>query len=143
MRLKRILRDNGISWSPIAQSHMQQSNPLKRKTRSSMTAQELGHPYLPMEVILRILKFAMKSSEPIVDPLSPLTPGNLSDKEKTQGNQIAITLLSQLLKLSVALPIFPPNSDKVSLMSTSVSSHDTMMINLVVDISLIAAITLI
>ncbi|KAM0343963.1 hypothetical protein ACHAPU_008021 [Fusarium lateritium] len=101
MRLKRILRDNGIAWSPIALSHMQQSNPLKRKTRSSMTAQELGHPYLPMEVILRILKFAMKSSNPIIDPLSPLTLDHLSDKEKLQGNQIAINFLATCRALHV------------------------------------------
>ncbi|KAM0563693.1 hypothetical protein ACHAPJ_001420 [Fusarium lateritium] len=93
LKLKRILRENGISWSSVALNHLQQSNPLKRKTRSSMTALELGHPYLPMEVILRILKFAMKSPTPIVDPLSPLTSENLSDKEKTQGNQIAINFL--------------------------------------------------
>jgi hypothetical protein len=98
MRLKRILRENGISWSPVSLNHMQQSNPLKRKTRSSMPNQA---PYLPMEVILRILKFAMKSPTPIVDPLSPLTPENLSDKEKTQGNQIAINFLATCKALHV------------------------------------------
>jgi len=101
MKLKRILRENGISWSSVALSHMNQHNPLKRKTRSSMTAQELGHPYLPMEVILRILKFAMKSPFPIVDPLSPLTPENMSDKEKTRGNQIAINFLATCRALHV------------------------------------------
>ena len=91
MRLKRILRENGIAWSPVSMNHIQQSNPLKRKTRSSMPTTA---PYLPMEIILRILKFAMKSPNSIVDPLSPLTSENLSDKEKAQGNQIAINFLA-------------------------------------------------
>ena len=91
MRLKRILRENGIAWSPVSMNHIQQSNPLKRKTRSSMPTTV---PYLPMEIILRILRFAMKSPNSIVDPLSPLTSENLSDKEKAQGNQIAINFLA-------------------------------------------------
>jgi len=130
MRLKRILRENGISWSPVSMNHIQQSNPLKRKTRSSMPTQA---PYLPMEIILRILKFAMKSPNSIVDPLSPLTPENLSDKEKTQGNQIAINFLAtckalhdtcgnrirshlQPLGPSVSLQTFLPSFVGVSLM---------------------------
>ncbi|KAI5463212.1 hypothetical protein BGZ63DRAFT_380834 [Mariannaea sp. PMI_226] len=101
MRLKRILRENGISWSPIALNHLKQLDPKARKTRSSLTSLDLGHPYLPMEVILRILKFAMKSSEPIIDPLSPLTSENLTDKEKTRGNQIAIHFLATCKALNV------------------------------------------
>ncbi|KAK2592418.1 hypothetical protein QQS21_009870 [Conoideocrella luteorostrata] len=94
MRLKRILRENGISWSPIAQAHMVQQNPsLRRRTRSSMSSHDLGCPRLPTEVILRILKFAMQSPHAIIDPLSRLTPENLSDKEKSRGNQIAIHFL--------------------------------------------------
>lgn len=90
-RLKRLLRENGIAWSSVAQSHLSQS---KRKTRSSMTSKDLGRPHLPMEVILRILKFAMTSRQPIIDPLSPLTPANLTDAERGQGNQIAIHFLA-------------------------------------------------
>jgi hypothetical protein len=94
MRLKKILRENGIAWSAVAQSHIQQTSSSKRRTRSSMTSKDLGRPHLPMEVILRILKFAMTSSHPIIDPLSPLTPTNLTEKEKTRGNQIAIHFLA-------------------------------------------------
>lgn len=101
MRLKRILRDNGISWSPIALNHMQQLDPTRRKTRSSMTSQEMGRPFLPMEVLLRILKFAMKSPSPIIDPLSPLCPENMSKKEKDRGNQIAIHFLATCKALNV------------------------------------------
>lgn len=101
MRLKRILRDNGISWSQVALNHLGQLNPMGRKTRSSMTAQDLDHPYLPMEVLLRILKYAMKSTYPIIDPLSPLTAENLSDKEKSRGNQISIHFLATCKALNV------------------------------------------
>ncbi|KAG8425483.1 hypothetical protein J3458_002178 [Metarhizium acridum] len=95
MRLKRILRENGISWSPVAQAHLIQQNPaLRRRTRASMSAHELGCPSLPTEVILRILKFAMKSPYPIIDPLSRLSHEHLSEKEKTRGNQVAIHFLA-------------------------------------------------
>ncbi|PHH71686.1 hypothetical protein CDD80_5062 [Ophiocordyceps camponoti-rufipedis] len=94
MKLKRILRENGISWSPVAQAHMKHRDPNMRKTRSSKFAHELGRPSLPTEVILRILKLAMKSPYPIVDPLSPLTSEHLSDLEKARGNQIAIHFLA-------------------------------------------------
>lgn len=47
-----------------------------------------------MEVLLRILKFAMTSTHPIVDPLSPVVHENLSDLEQGRGNQIAIHFLA-------------------------------------------------
>lgn len=92
MRLKRILRENGIPWSSVSQNHLSQTN--KRKTRSSMTSMDLGRPHLPTEVILRILKFALTSPYPIIDPLSSLTSANLTDVEKSQGNQVAIHFLA-------------------------------------------------
>lgn len=100
MRLKRILRENGISWSPVAQAHLKQRDPTSRRTRSSK-AQELGRPRLPTEVILRILKFALTSDYPIIDPLSPISPENLSEQEKQRGNQIAIHCLSVCRALHV------------------------------------------
>lgn len=66
-----------------------------------MSSHELGCPSLPTEVILRILKFAMKSPNPIIDPLSRLSPENLSDKEKSRGNQIAIHFLTTCRALHV------------------------------------------
>ncbi|PNY24177.1 Uncharacterized protein TCAP_05876 [Tolypocladium capitatum] len=101
MRLKRILRENGISWSPVAQAHIKQRDPTMRKTRSTRAAHELGRPYLPTEVILRILKFALKSAHPIIDPLCPTTPEHLSDQEKARGNQIAIHFLATCKALHV------------------------------------------
>lgn len=97
MRLKRILRENGISWSPLAQTHLNQNDPTRRKTRSSIAAagpSDSTSPFLPTEVLLRILKFAMKSKYPIIDPLSAVTAENLTDEEKKRGNQIAIHFLA-------------------------------------------------
>ncbi|TWU76417.1 hypothetical protein ED733_006844 [Metarhizium rileyi] len=95
MRLKKILRENGISWSPVAQAHLLQQNPaLRRRTRASMFAHELGHPTLPTEILLRILKFSMESPYPIIDPMSRLSHEHLTEREKSRGNQIAIHFLS-------------------------------------------------
>lgn len=95
LRLKRILRENGIAWSPIAQAHLKQKDPEQRKTRSCTVVS--SHPsrlYLPTEVLLRILKFALKSPHTIIDPLCALKAENLSDAERSRGNQIAIHLLA-------------------------------------------------
>jgi hypothetical protein len=49
-----------------------------------------------MEVLLRILKFALTTPRPIIDPLWPLTPENLTEEEKARprGKQIAIHFLA-------------------------------------------------
>lgn len=47
-----------------------------------------------MELLLHVLKFAMTSPHPIIDPLSPPSSENLSTLEKCRGNQIAIHFLS-------------------------------------------------
>lgn len=59
-----------------------------------MTSVDLGRPHLPTEVILRILQFALTSPYPIIDPLSPLTPTNLTEFERNRGNQVAIHFLA-------------------------------------------------
>ncbi|KAL3955500.1 hypothetical protein ACCO45_011063 [Purpureocillium lilacinum] len=100
LRLKRILRENGISWSPVAQAHLKQRDPNKRRTRSSKT-HDLGRPHLPTEIILRILKFALTSAQSIIDPLSPATSDHLTEREKTRGNQIAIHFLATCRALHV------------------------------------------
>ncbi|KAI9167083.1 hypothetical protein HJFPF1_03203 [Paramyrothecium foliicola] len=96
-RLKRLLRENGISWSPIARAHLNANTCSSARgkagpsTRSAVA--NLHRPYLPVEVILRILKFALTSSEPIIDPLWPLINENLTEREKSRGNQVAIHFL--------------------------------------------------
>lgn len=94
LRLKRILRENGISWSPLAKAHLAQNDPTRRKTRSSGAgASDSASLFLPTEVLLRVLKFAMKSDHPIIDPLSATTAEHLTEEEKKRGHQIAIHFL--------------------------------------------------
>lgn len=47
-----------------------------------------------MEALLNIMRFALLSPYPIIDPLSPLDAGTLTKNEKQRGNQIAIHFLS-------------------------------------------------
>lgn len=49
---------------------------------------------LPIEILLRILRFAMQSPFPIVDPLSFTNMSTLSGPEITRGNQISIHFLA-------------------------------------------------
>ncbi|PWI64275.1 hypothetical protein PCL_11307 [Purpureocillium lilacinum] len=93
LRLKRILRENGISWSPVAQAHLKQMGPTMRRSRQRK-ANGPGYPHLPPEVILRILRFALTGAQPIIDPLSPTTSEHLTEQEKARGNQIAIHFLA-------------------------------------------------
>ncbi|KAG6228715.1 hypothetical protein E4U25_007579 [Claviceps purpurea] len=96
MRLKRILRENGISWSPVAQAHMAQPDLTcsGKRTRSSRRIEEVGRNRLPVEVILRILKYVTQSPYPIIDPLSRSTPEHLTEMERSRGSQIAIHILA-------------------------------------------------
>ncbi|KAG5924807.1 hypothetical protein E4U61_006391 [Claviceps capensis] len=96
MRLKRILRESGISWSPVAQAHMAQQDLTRsgRRTRSSRRIDEVGRNRLPVEVILRILKYVTQSPYPIINPLSRSTPEHLTEMERSRGSQIAIHFLA-------------------------------------------------
>ncbi|KAG6109738.1 hypothetical protein E4U14_003111 [Claviceps sp. LM454 group G7] len=96
MRLKRILRENGISWSPVAQAHMAQQDLAcsGKRTRSSRRMDEEGRNRLPVEVILRILKYVTQSPYPIIDPLSRSIPEHLTETERSRGSQIAIHMLA-------------------------------------------------
>ncbi|KAG6081322.1 hypothetical protein E4U15_002935 [Claviceps sp. LM218 group G6] len=95
MRLKRILRENGISWSPISRAHMQQtSTPARRGTRNSRRLDGLDLPRLPTAVMSRIVKCALQSPHPIIDPLSRTVREHLTGPERSRGNQIAIHILA-------------------------------------------------
>ncbi|KAL0933382.1 uncharacterized protein CTRU02_212345 [Colletotrichum truncatum] len=93
-RLKKLLRENGICWSPISATYQKYNRPNGRRTRSSICSESHPYPYLPTEVILRILKYSLTSTSPIVDPLSKLKPENLTTTERSRGNQIAIHFLA-------------------------------------------------
>ncbi|OLN97560.1 hypothetical protein CCHL11_00992 [Colletotrichum chlorophyti] len=92
-KLKRLLRENGISWS-ITSANFQKHARSGRRTRSSVCPESHQYPYLPTEVLLRILKYSLTSDAPIVDPLSKLKPENLTPAERTRGNQVAIHFLA-------------------------------------------------
>ncbi|OHE96852.1 hypothetical protein CORC01_07819 [Colletotrichum orchidophilum] len=90
--LKKLLRENNISWSPVSANYQKYKSDFQR-ARSSSTGPH-PYPYLPTEVLLRILKCSLTSKDPIIDPLSKLTPDNLTVLEKGRSNQIAIHFLA-------------------------------------------------
>ncbi|KAK4169966.1 hypothetical protein QBC43DRAFT_39715 [Cladorrhinum sp. PSN259] len=113
LRLKRLLRENGISWSPSlildpdnsdrgiwsdsVWSGVKQgsrSRPARVKGSRSSARSERRPRSLPVEIQLRILEYAMTSDFPIIDPLSKLDQDSLTSEEKKRGNQIAIGFLS-------------------------------------------------
>ncbi|RYP43560.1 hypothetical protein DL768_009851 [Monosporascus sp. mg162] len=91
MTLKRLLRENGISWRSQGSSDAQSL--AARVTRSSSKRSKVL-PHLPVEIQLRILSYAMTSPFPIVDPLSKPKADRLIAREKTKANKIAIHFLA-------------------------------------------------
>lgn len=99
MRLKRILRENGIPWSPAVAEHtaFQSNNPISSSSRrrsSRLSATQHRVPHLPVEVVLRIMHYALVADSPIIDPLSKLDPEGLTVLEAKGGPQIAIGFLA-------------------------------------------------
>ncbi|KAI1321668.1 hypothetical protein F5Y16DRAFT_66394 [Xylariaceae sp. FL0255] len=91
MSLKRLLREHGIPWNEDTKATPQATT---RITRSSRCANR-ALPYLPVEIQLRVLSYAMTSPHPIVDPLCKLKQDLLLPHEKAKaGNKIAIHFLS-------------------------------------------------
>ncbi|KAF3766985.1 hypothetical protein M406DRAFT_355424 [Cryphonectria parasitica EP155] len=100
MRLKRLLREHGIPWSDAVASHpgFQSSAAISGRRRSSRLS-ALDHtslrlPHLPVEVILRIMQFALLAQEPIIDPLCRLTMEHLTAAELRRAPQTAIGFLA-------------------------------------------------
>ncbi|KAI2622313.1 hypothetical protein GGR54DRAFT_646655 [Hypoxylon sp. NC1633] len=91
LALKRLLRENGISWQGRPKP-AQTSN--ARITRSTSKAMCKPLPHIPVEIQLRIMFFALISPHPIVDPLSKLKPEHLLAREKSKTNHIAIHFLA-------------------------------------------------
>ncbi len=118
MRLKKILRQHGIPWSPTSFQRINSAShsaspqpadfdvrtgegnarPLRRSQRFSTTAfretTDARLPFLPTEVLLRVLRYALISNEPILDPLGTTKPENMTMKERTRGNKVAIGFLA-------------------------------------------------
>jgi hypothetical protein len=112
LRLKRLLREAGIPWDDrlikdpndpkkLIWGEPPGTSATKKYTRNSrksfiVLAQEKKHhlPTLPVEIQLQILKYAMTSKFPIIDPLCKLDRDTLSLTEKARGNEIAIGFLA-------------------------------------------------
>lgn len=112
LKLKRLLRENNIAWSPISAAYLEQTAqsslpPHRPTTRrwsgaaATATVTAGAFPLLPTEVLLRILQYALTARDPIIDPLCKLKPENLTSKEKSRGNQIAIHILATCKVLHV------------------------------------------
>ncbi|KAL2754217.1 hypothetical protein ACRALDRAFT_1063121 [Sodiomyces alcalophilus JCM 7366] len=107
LKLKRLLRENYIAWSPLSNAYLrakaEATPPPGCQTTCSgssgaftttTTTRAGALPLLPTEVLLRILQYALTASEPIIDPLCKAKPENLTSREKSRGNQIAIHILA-------------------------------------------------
>ncbi|KAI1100451.1 hypothetical protein F4804DRAFT_45684 [Jackrogersella minutella] len=88
--LKRLLRENGISWKSRSKSTQACNG---RTTRSSVKV-ATPLPHIPVEIQLRIMSFALTSPYPIVDPLCKIKQENLMNREKAKSNKLAIHFLA-------------------------------------------------
>ncbi|KAI1470541.1 uncharacterized protein F4812DRAFT_269225 [Daldinia caldariorum] len=93
MTLKRLLRENGISWQTRPKSVSARAS-AGRITRASTRAVRPPLPHVPVEIQLRIMSFALTSPLPIVDPLCKARPENLTVQEKSKSNRLAIHFLA-------------------------------------------------
>lgn len=91
MTLKRLLREHGISWQSSQPSPTRATS--SRITRSSIN-QDRVLPHLPVEILLRVLCYALTSPHPIVDPLCKSRPERMLPREKLKRNNIAIHFLA-------------------------------------------------
>lgn len=109
LRLKRLLRENGVPWNDSVASHpgFLSSNPhpvsgRRRSSRlSALDQSSLRLPHLPVEVVLRIMEYALIAEDVIIDPLSKLNPEVLTISETKRGAQIAIGFLATCKAYSV------------------------------------------
>jgi hypothetical protein len=105
LRLKKLLRENGISWDsrltldPNDCTRGFWSSPKRSRTRKSRGSVSLSPenshlPMLPVEIQLYILEYSLTSKTPIIDPLTKSNRDTLSTAERTAGNQLAIGFLA-------------------------------------------------
>lgn len=102
MRLKRLLRESGIPWNDSVASHpgfqstAPNSNSRRRRSSRLSALDQISQrlPHLPVEVVLRIMEYALIAEDVIIDPLSRLNPEILTIAEAKRGNQIAIGFLA-------------------------------------------------
>lgn len=95
LRLKKLLLQHRVSWSPISEAHLKHHQKPARVTRKSVgSLNTCSLPCLPAEVLLRVMDFALVSEHPIIDPLCKLRPENVTSQEKGRPNQVAIHFLA-------------------------------------------------
>ncbi|KAK6088725.1 hypothetical protein SCUP234_00605 [Seiridium cupressi] len=93
MVLKRLLRENGVSW-PSPYATLQQPAPRTSRSTRSRSSVTATLPHLPTEIILKILSCAMTSKYPIIDPLCRTKRDHGTEAEAKRKNQIAIHFLA-------------------------------------------------
>jgi hypothetical protein len=96
-RLKALLLANGISWVPETSKPKENSHSMR--TRRSLPAVDDQLPHLPIEIQLRILRFAMRFPFPIIDPFFAMRPEHMSKDEKVQHKELHLSKYSPTLKI--------------------------------------------
>lgn len=97
LRLKRLLREHSIPWNASVATHPGFSSTVHRRRSSRLSALDFGcHrlPHLPVEVVLRIMEYALIAKESIIDPFCKLDHENLTVSEAKRAPQVAINLLA-------------------------------------------------
>lgn len=106
MRLKKLLRENRISWSPSLaldpkdrsrgtwseKKKISSRTSLRGRSASSLEPRRL--PTLPAEIIVMIIEYAMTSEHPVIDPLSKSKPDAITADEKKRSPQLAIGFIA-------------------------------------------------
>ncbi|KAK4188769.1 hypothetical protein QBC35DRAFT_185539 [Podospora australis] len=104
MRLKKLLRENQISWSPLLTLDPEDptrgawASTKKASSRSSLRRrsglQSPRLPTLPNEIMVMIIKYAMTSNYPIIDPLFKSNANAMTAPEKNRPPQLAVGFLA-------------------------------------------------
>ncbi|KAL3427494.1 hypothetical protein PVAG01_01003 [Phlyctema vagabunda] len=85
MRLKALLDQNNIVYQPTEPT----AKPRRMSLRHTKTL-----PYLPKEVQLKILGFAVTCAQPIIDPFVKVRPEHLTTDEKRARKKIPVQLFA-------------------------------------------------
>ncbi|KAG9229180.1 hypothetical protein BJ875DRAFT_475591 [Amylocarpus encephaloides] len=98
-RLRELLSGNGITWEqPVSAAKFFKRSLRTRNgsvvRKSLPTNANTRLPSLPIEVLLRILRYSLTSATPIIDPFFEIKKANITKEERPVSNQIAIHFLA-------------------------------------------------
>jgi hypothetical protein len=94
-RLKALLLKHSISWVDSKADQRICRMSLRSVDHSIFRENsQKALPHLPMEIQLKILKYAMKCSTPIIDPFFKHRPEHLTTDEKLEQKRIPVQLLA-------------------------------------------------